>query len=120
MKKADCADRLRLPDETRTPTLRRQLSLEMMVNSLGQVALRPISLSQCLQFDISCEVERNRDNLAFHLQRVVSELTAEIRGRVTPGCPDPMSSVGLVEATFVPRRDPASCDRWGGRSGPCS
>jgi hypothetical protein len=25
-----------------------------------------------------------------------------------------MSPVGLVAETFVPRRDPASCDRWGG------
>src|ERR1700722_9746094 len=99
-----------------------ELSLEMMVNSFGQVALRPISFPQCLTFDLSSKVERNRDNLAFQLQRIVSELAAEIRGRVTPGCANPMSFVGRVFEPFVPGCDPASCDRWGGgrRGGPCS
>src|SRR5271170_7047444 len=71
-----------------------ELSLEMMVNSFGQVALRPISFPQGLTFDLISEVERNRDNLALQLQRIVSELAAEIRGRVTPGCANPMSFVG--------------------------
>jgi hypothetical protein len=89
-----------------------ELSLEMMVNSFGQVALRPISLPQCLQFDLSSEVERNRDNLAFQLQRIVSELAAEIRGRVTPGCANPMSFVAGMFEPFVPGRDPACGESW--------
>ena len=56
-----------------------ELSLEMMVNSFGQVPLRAISLSQCLQFDLSSEFERNPHSLAFQLQRIVSELAAELR-----------------------------------------
>src|SRR5271169_4896351 len=99
-----------------------ELSLEMMVNSFGQVARRPISFPQCLKFDISSEVERNRDNLAFQLQRIVGELAAEIRGRVTPGRADPMSPVGGGTEPFVPGRDP-SCGEGGAgsrRGGPCS
>src|SRR6266436_4623971 len=78
-----------------------ELDLEMMVNSFGQIALRPISFPQCLMFDLLSEVERNRDNLAFQPQRIVSELAAEIRGRVTPGCADPMSSVRGVFEPFA-------------------
>ena len=99
-----------------------EFGLEMMVNSFGQVALRPISFPQCLTFDLSSEVERNRDNLAFQLQRIVSELAAEIRGRVTPGCANPMSFVGGVFEPFVPGRDP-SCGEGGAgsrRGGPSS
>src|SRR5271168_3730929 len=73
-----------------------ELSLEMVINSFGQVALRPISFPQCLTFDLISEVERNPYSLAFQLQRIVSKLAAEIRGRVTPGRADPMSSVGGV------------------------
>jgi hypothetical protein len=89
-----------------------ELSLEMVVNSFGQVALRPIGLPQGLQFDLSSEVERNPHSLAFQLQRIVSELAAEIRGRVTPGCANPMSSVGGVFEPFVPGRDPACGEGW--------
>src|SRR5271155_4395677 len=99
-----------------------ELDLEMMVNSFGQVALRPISFPQCLQLDLSSEVERDRDNLAFQLQRIVGELAAEIWGRVTPGCADPMSSVGGMLEPFVPGRDP-SCGEGGAgsrRGGPSS
>jgi hypothetical protein len=89
-----------------------ELSLEMMVNSFGQIALRPISLPQGLQFDLSSEVERNRDNLAFQLQRIVSELAAQVWGGVTPGCANPMSSVGGMFEPFVPGRDPACGGGW--------
>src|SRR5271168_3630318 len=99
-----------------------ELSLEMMVNSFGQVALRPISLGQCLQFDLSYEVERNPHSLAFQFERVVSELAAEIRGRVTPGCANPMSFVAGVFEPFVPGRGPACGEGGAGgrRGGPCS
>ena len=99
-----------------------ELDLEMVINPLGQVALRPISFPQCLQFDLSSEVERNRDNLAFQLQRIVGELAAEIRSRVTPGCANPMSFVAGVFEPFVPGRDPACGEGWWGsrKGGPCS
>src|ERR1700722_17458447 len=87
-----------------------ELDLKMMVNSFGQVALRPISFPQCLTFDLSSEVERNPHSLAFQLQRTVSKLAAEVWGRVTPGCANPVSSVGGMFEPFVPGRDPASCD----------
>ena len=99
-----------------------ELDLEMMVNSFGQVALRPISLPQRLQLDVISEVERNPHSLAFQLQRIVSELAAEIWGRVAPGCANPMSFVAGVFEPFVPGRDPA-CAEGGagsGRGGPCS
>src|SRR5271167_4221941 len=89
-----------------------ELSLEMVINSLGQVPLRPVSLSQCLTFDLISEVERNRDNLAFQLQRIVGELAAEIWGRVTPRCANPMSFVGGMFEPFVPGRDPACGEGW--------
>ena len=99
-----------------------ELSLEMVIDSLGQVALRPISFPQSLMFDLGSEVERSRDNLTFQLQRIVGELAAEIRSRVTPGCANPMSFVAGVFEPFVPGRDPA-CDEGGAggrRGGPCS